>query len=85
MMYGWYNQGMGGGWWIVMIFGMVAFWTILVFGIVYLVRHNGHVHAGANFTSPTNPAIDILRERFARGEMNEEEYKRRLALLKDHT
>lgn len=30
-----------------------------------------------------NPAIDILRERFAKGEVSEEEYTRRLALLKD--
>lgn len=30
-----------------------------------------------------NPAIDILRERFARGEVSEEEFTRRLAMLKD--
>jgi putative membrane protein len=83
MMYGWYNQGMGQGWWVVMLFGMVVFWAILVIGIVMLVRHNGHVHGRAVSTSPTTPAIDILKERFARGELNEEEYKRRLILLKD--
>jgi putative membrane protein len=85
MMYGWYNQGMSGGWWAVMIFGMVVFWTVLVFGVVVLVRHNGHVHGGVASTSPTTPAIDILNERFARGELNEEEFKRRLALLKNQT
>ncbi len=30
-----------------------------------------------------NPAIDILKERFARGEVSEEEYTRRLTLLKE--
>jgi uncharacterized membrane protein len=29
-----------------------------------------------------NPAIDILKERFARGEVSEEEYSRRLTMLK---
>ncbi|HEY5303834.1 MAG TPA: SHOCT domain-containing protein [Acidimicrobiales bacterium] len=32
---------------------------------------------------PGNPAIDILKERFARGEVSEEEYSRRLTMLKE--
>jgi putative membrane protein len=85
MPYGWQNQGMGGGTWALMIIGMLVFGAILVVGLVALSRHN---HVGHNpSTSPTvsDPAIPILKERFARGEMTEEEYTRRLAILKDHS
>jgi putative membrane protein len=83
MMYGWYNQGMGGGWWVLMMIGMVVFWAIFVVGIVYLVRHNGPRRGDAPSTSSTTSAIDILKERFARGELTEEEYTRRRKLLEE--
>ena len=84
-MYGWHYQGMGGGWWIVMMIAMVLFWTLLVFGIVALVRHNRPTspHTSTSSTSSTSSAIAILQERFARGELTEEEYNRRRAILKD--
>jgi len=82
MMYGWQYQGTDGGWWIVMMIGMVLFWAILVIGLVALLRHNRptppHVSA-----SSTAAAVAILQERFARGELTEEEYTRRLAILKE--
>jgi putative membrane protein len=81
MMYGWYNQGSGGGWWVLMMIGMVVFWTIFVIGIVYLVRHYGPRRGEAPSTSSTTSAIAILKERFARGELTEEEYTRRRKLL----
>ncbi len=83
MPYGWYNQGMDGGSWALMIIGMLVFGAILVVGLVALLRHN-HVGAHAIETRPAHdPAIAILKERFARGEMTEEEYTRRLAILKN--
>jgi uncharacterized membrane protein len=73
---------------------MVAFWAVVALLIVMLVqayrrgpRHLNNYAAPHGVGSPTgvttNPAIDILKERFARGEVSEEEFTRRLALLKD--
>ena len=81
MMYGWNNQGMGGGWWVLMMIGMVVFWAFFVIGIVALLRHYGPRRGAANAESPSSSAIEILKERLARGELTEEEYARLRKLL----
>ncbi len=80
-MYGWYNQGMGGGWWALMMVGMVVFWAVFVFGIIALMRHYGPWRGGSHAQPQLNSAIEILMQRFARGELTEEEYKRLRKLL----
>jgi putative membrane protein len=80
MMYGWGN-GWGAGMWIVMAVAMVVFWAIVVFGIVALVRTFGHTH-----DQPAVPPADpesILRERLARGEIDEEAFRKTLAALRE--
>jgi len=60
---------------------MVVFWGAVIWGIVYLVRgrHEPRRRAQPDDTS----AIDVLEERFARGEIDNEEFrKRRDALLR---
>jgi len=81
-MYGWYDQGMGGGWWILMMLGMVLFWVVLVIGVVALVRYYSP-RKDATVQPGSNSAIEILKDRLARGELTEEEYSRRLALLRE--
>lgn len=72
-MMGW-GYGMMGGW-----FGMLI-QLILIAIIVYaVVRLLGHNHAG-NRRSYDN-SLDILNERFARGEISEEEYERKKAMI----
>ncbi len=60
-------------------------------GIAYLIiRHFDHTqphHHSHAF--PTNPsadsaAADVLKMRFAKGEIDEDEFTRRMNLLKDH-
>jgi putative membrane protein len=85
MGYNWDYQGMGGDWWVLMMIGMVIFWSILVFGVVALVRHN---HAGPpplGHTGGDDKAIAILRERLARGEITPEEFTTLLATLRDRS
>ena len=71
---------------------MVLFWAAIALLLVALVKnyrhgpHHLHDHLHGLGTVPpstTNPAVDILKERFARGEVNEEEFTRRLSLLKE--
>jgi len=84
MMYGWNYQGMGGGAWALMIIGMFVFWALLAVGLVALLRHNRSGNDGVVSSNSGNAAISILKERFARGELTEEEYSRQLTILKDH-
>jgi putative membrane protein len=81
MMY-WYGSGMSGWGYALMTISMVLFWGAVIVGIVALVRHFGR---GGQQTPapPSQPAApeQLLAERFARGEIDEEEYRRRLAVL----
>jgi putative membrane protein len=72
---------MGGGWLALMIIGMLVFWTVLVIGIVMLVRHYGPRGSAPTSQSRSNSSVEILKERFARGELTEEEYLRHRKLL----
>jgi len=68
MHWGNYGWGMGFGW-----FFMILFWVLIIFGVVYLVRlltrdkEEKQQHA-----SP----LDILKKRYARGEITKEEFEK---------
>lgn len=81
MMY-WYDDNMG--WWgyTVMGIGMVLFWALLIVGIFALIKSS----TGAStrrVTPPSSPA-QVLADRFARGDIDEAEYRSRLDILRDH-
>ena len=80
MMYdGWHNQGGGPGWWILMLIGMVLFWSVFAFAIVASVRHFSRSHHGG--TVAHDSAVEILKTRFAKGEIDEADFKSRMGLL----
>jgi putative membrane protein len=81
MMHGWGNQGWGVGTWIVMAVAMMIFWAIVVFGVIALVRYLGHSHDAPS--SPTSDPEVILRERLARGEINDEQFRNTLEALRE--
>ncbi|RUV40935.1 MAG: SHOCT domain-containing protein [Mesorhizobium sp.] len=76
-----------GGGWYAMIFGplfMMLFLAVLVAAAVLLVRGLGGPWSGP--MSPHHPVagrapLDILRERFARGEIDKEEFEERRRVL----
>ncbi len=76
MMY--WNDG-SGGWagWVLMVLSMAAFWGLLAWAAVSLVRSTGKTRHGA----PTAPE-DVLAERFARGDIDEEDYRQRSEVLR---
>ena len=61
---------------------MLAFVAAVVAVIVLLVRWLVNRRSAAR-TSTGNGALDILRERFARGEIDKEEYEERKRILRD--
>ncbi|MFE9796021.1 SHOCT domain-containing protein [Streptomyces goshikiensis] len=87
----WYGGGWGG--WFFMAMFMVLFWTLVIIGIVALVRHLSSTPYGRQSGRPLSSdepgqgsgrAEDLLAERFARGEIEDDEYRRRLALLREY-
>ena len=95
MMYWYDGHGMNGWGWSAMSLGMLLFWVVVIIGAVLLVR--ALVHAGDRGRTPTQPPAtpptsgtptgpspeQVLADRFARGEIDEQEYRARLATLRD--
>lgn len=83
----WYDAD-GWGWagWTLMTVGMVAFWALVITAVVLAIRYlTGSRGSAASATSSgQNRAEDVLAERFARGEIDENEYRQRLSALREH-
>jgi putative membrane protein len=86
-MMGW-NDGMGWGWggWLVSGILMILFWGLVIWGLIALIRSVTGSHQQAPLqmrtSRVTTSAEQILAERFARGEIDAEEYGTRLAMLR---
>ena len=67
--------GAWGGPWIGIVWFLL--WALLIFGVVFLFRRRpAHWHHG-------DPAATALAERYARGEIDEDEYRKRLRVLRE--
>ncbi len=84
-----YHHGMfGGGWgwgWGAMLLGpvmMIAVLAAVVFVVVLIIRWLGGETPGRPSRSE-NSALDILRERFARGEIDKDEFEQKRRALDD--
>jgi putative membrane protein len=64
--------GIWGVWGIGMMLMMLAFWGVVIVGIVLVIRWL--VSQGRESRS-TDAALDILRQRYARGDINKEEFE----------
>jgi putative membrane protein len=80
MMY--YGPGMGGWTMALMIFGNVVFWAVLVLGAVVVARSFRQASPGGSTSSEVAPQ-QLLADRFARGEITEDDYLRSLRVLSD--
>jgi putative membrane protein len=72
----WWNGDWSWWAWVGMTVTMLAFWGLIAWAVVAFVRSTGD-------TSRRGPEV-LLAERFAAGEIDEDEYNRRLEVLKDH-
>ncbi len=79
---GWWGgySGYGGiGWWFMPII-MIVVLGLIIWGIVMLVRRTawaGGSGWGGSSTVNPNSAIEILKRRYARGEISKEEFDER--------
>jgi len=83
----WYGPGMGWGYGL-MTGSFFLFWGLVIVAVVLLVRHFGR--SGQRPGPPPGPpsppgstAEQLLAERFARGEIDDEEFHRRLTTLRE--
>jgi len=65
---GW-GMGFGG-------FFMILFWGLIIFGIVIIIKWMAG-KSGSNELPKPKTALDLLQERYARGEINEQEYQQK--------
>lgn len=72
----WSGHDLTGWGWVAATVGMVVFWGLLIALAVVIVRG---VNRQADGPRPSPERL--LAERFARGEIDEDEYRRRLATL----
>ena len=89
---GWRHSGYGmmgdGGWAWMMIFGplmmilfVAAVVVLVAFALRWLTGHGPHGTGHAPAAPPARTPLDILKERFARGEIDKAEYEERRRVL----
>ncbi len=79
--FGWWWDGhplsmMWGAWGIGMMLMMLVFWVLVIVLLVYGVRWFTGLHH-----PQTDSALDILRQRYARGEISTEEFEEKKRAL----
>lgn len=79
-----YGHHMWNGGWHGWFFGpimMIVFIAVVVVVVVLLVRWLGSPSHGSAHHSQTRAPLDILKERFAKGEIDKEEFEERRRVL----
>lgn len=86
MMGGWNGYGMMGGgsplWGLLMLIFVVAAIAAVALFAVWLIRRGPSAPGGA--VRGGQEAGEILRRRFASGDIDDEEFRRRLAIMEGH-
>lgn len=84
-----FHEGLGWGGWLLWVLFMIALWALVIMAVVWLVRsftHRGSMTAQrpaqAYGGTGTVSAEQILAERFAHGQIDENEYRARLGVLR---
>ena len=82
-MMNWYGNGMGGWGYALMTVSTALFWGLLIVAAIALVRYlNRSSHTGGNPPVHRSTPEQLLAERYARGDIDDEEYQCRLETLR---
>ncbi|WP_325052065.1 SHOCT domain-containing protein [Nocardia stercoris] len=76
---------MGGWGYALMTIGMIGFWSLVLAGFVLLLRSTGASVSGQRPVPHRPTPQQILAERYARGEIDDDEYTRRTRALNSTT
>ncbi|WP_327265790.1 SHOCT domain-containing protein [Streptomyces sp. NBC_01232] len=79
----WYDHGMGGWGWVAVSLSILLM-ALAVAAVVVLLRSVDRFPSGPSQPPAAPSAEQVLAERFARGEIDEEEYEQRLTALRAH-
>ncbi|WP_433505513.1 SHOCT domain-containing protein [Pseudonocardia halophobica] len=77
----WWSDHMSGWGYTLMTLSSVAFWGLLILGIVVLVRLTRNPRDAGPAYEPRPTPEQLLAERYARGEIDDDEYHRRRTAL----
>ena len=72
----WHHDGPG--WWIAFV---LLFWAVVIGGLFLLVTRGPWRAARAG--APRESALEVLERRYARGEIDVDEYRKRRAVLSE--
>ena len=84
MMDGWGDGGWGWGAWVSVTVMMVSFFAVIAAVLLVLVRFGSRAGDGAapRAVGGTDDALRLLDERFARGDIDADDYTKRRDLLR---
>ena len=69
--WGWGMHPMWGVWGIGMLLMMLVFWGVVIVGVVLVIRW---IASQGKASRASDTALDILRQRYARGDISKEEF-----------
>ncbi|MFC2020899.1 SHOCT domain-containing protein [Chloroflexota bacterium] len=80
--FGWHDSGLGmmgsgmwGGWMFLMPILFILFWGLVIWGIVALVRGLSQPGGSDSASNRSDSALEVLKMRYARGEIDKNEYE----------
>ncbi|WP_198359503.1 SHOCT domain-containing protein [Streptomyces fildesensis] len=77
----WHDHDVSGWGWLSMSAGMILFWALIITAVLLFFRTRNRDPEQPHISAGPSPE-QLLAERFARGDIDEDEYQRRLAALR---